>query len=147
MRNRGPQIWLSRVSKSPYWNIRYVDFETGRTLQRSTRTTSKKEAERILGEFRADLLGGRYERPNNATWETFRERYEMEVIPSLAPRTAEKVTTVLDAVERILKPKKLAALTASELSTFVAELRDGTRTESTILSYVAHLRSALSWAA
>jgi integrase len=71
----------------------------------------------------------------------------MEVIPSLAPRTAEKVTTVLDAVERILKPKKLAALTASELSTFVAELRDGTRTESTILSYVAHLRSALSWAA
>jgi integrase len=67
-------------------------------------------------------------------------------LPGLAAKTIPKPTTVLDAVERILKPTKLTDLTAGRLSKLIAELRNGQRSESTIASYLAHLRAALSWA-
>ncbi len=67
-------------------------------------------------------------------------------MPGLAKGAMHKVDTVLDAVEEILKPRKLSELTASRISKFVAESRDGERSESTIAGYLAHLRAAQSWA-
>jgi hypothetical protein len=108
MQNGEARIWLARPSNSPFWTIRYMDPETGKILQKSTRTTKKKDAERQLGEFRADLLNGRYHGPANTSWEAFREKYEGDVLSGLAEKTMKKTDTVLDAIERILKPKKLA---------------------------------------
>ena len=53
--------WLRLPARNWLWFFaRYhIDPETGRTLQKSTGTTKKKDAERNLGEFRADLLNGR----------------------------------------------------------------------------------------
>ena len=141
-----PRIWLARPDWTSYWVIRYVDPETGQVHQKSTRTTKKKEAERLLGEFRADLLNKRYHGPNNVGWTAFRDKYETEVLPGLAKGTMHKVDTVLDSVEAILNPKRLSDLTAARISKFVAELRNGERSESTIAGYLAHLRAALSWA-
>jgi integrase len=50
------------------------------------------------------------------------------------------------SVECILKPSKPTELTASRISSFIAKIRDGQRSESIIASYLAHLRAALSWA-
>jgi integrase len=146
MQNGDPKIWLAKPGNSPFWVIRYEDTETGRTQQKSTGTAKKKEAERILSEFRADLLNGRHRGSTNGTWEAFRRKYESEVLSGLAQKTVKKADVVLDAVERLLKPKKLSDLTASQISRFIAELRDGKRSESTIAGYLAHLRAALSWA-
>ena len=140
------KIWLVQARNSLNWVIRYIDPETRKTMQKSTGATKKKDAERILGEFRADLLNGRYQGPTNTSWEEFREKYESEWLPSLAKMTKKKVDTALDAVERILKPRMLTDLTASQISVFVAKIRNGKRAESTIASYLAHLRAALSWA-
>lgn len=146
MRNPGPKIWLVKSGRSNSWVIRYIDLETGRVLQKSTGTDRKKDAERMLGELRADLLASRYQGPETTSWEVFREKYRMEVLSGLARTTRLKSETILDSVEKILKPKMLTDLTASQISKFVANLRDGKRSESTIAGYLAHLRSALSWA-
>lgn len=146
MGKRGPNIWLVKPPNSPYWGIRYEDPDSGRTRQKSTGTTKKKEAERILGEFRADLLNKRYHGPDNVGWAAFRDKYETEVLSGLAKGTMRKVDTVLDAIEEVLHPQKLSDLTAGRISRFVAKLRDGKRSESTIAGYLAHLRAALSWA-
>lgn len=146
MRNGEPRVWLARTGNSPFWVMRYIDPETGVTLQKSTGTTNKKEAERKLGAFRADLLNSRYAGPANATWQTFRDKYDSDVLSGLAKKTVQKTDTVLDALERTVKPTRLGDLTASRISTFVSELRKGDRSESTIASYLAHLRAALSWA-
>ncbi len=146
MQNRGPKIWLTKGGRSPFWIIRYEDPETGQVLQKSTGTTKKKDAERLLGELRADLINGRYAGPANSPWQAFRQKYEADILTGFAAATVKKIDTVLDAVERILNPKKVGDLTASRISTFVSELREGGRSESTIASYLAHLRAALSWA-
>jgi integrase len=82
-------------------------------------------------------------------WGQFRQRYENEVIPGLANRTADKIATVFNAIEKAL-PRvakgKLADLNPEAISRFQAFLRNGKRSENTIAGYLAHLRAALAWA-
>ena len=154
MRDQLLRIWLTKRGKSPHWVIRYKFPESRRVCQVSTGTTNKKEAERRLGELRADLLNQRHKPRGNTSWSTFRVRYEDEVLTGLSENTALKVGTVLDAVERLLKPAKIGDLTNERISFLQAKLREEkrkkateeSREESTIAGYLAHLRSALRWA-
>jgi integrase len=146
MRDGRPKIALTRRAGSRNFVIRFLNPATGKFEQKSTGTTNKKEAQRILGELRSELSKGTYQRPLETSWDDFRERYEAEILAGLAAMTAKKATATLDAVERLLDPKKLAELTAGRISTFIAKLRDGTRTETTLAGYLAHLRAALNWA-
>jgi integrase len=95
------------------------------------------------------LNAGRDQGRHAVSWEQFRERYENEVVPSLAPQTGKKIGTVFNSLEKAL-PRvaegKLADLNPEALSRFQAELRDGKRAESTIAGYLAHLKAALAWA-
>jgi integrase len=127
--------------------MRYVDPATGKQRARSTKTTDPSKAAKLAAKWEAELIEGRYQPPAKIAWETFRDRYEAEVVPSLAEKTGIMIATVFNAVERIAAPRKLSDLTAERLSFFQAELRKGGRCEPTIRTYLAHLRSALSWAA
>ena len=130
--------------------LRYRDPDTGRYHRKSSGTASKAEARRVAHTWEADLNSGRDPGPHAASWDQFRFRYEDEVVPSLADRTGRKIETVFNAVEKAL-PRvangKLADLNPRALSLFQAALRDGKRSETTISSYLAHLRAALQWAA
>lgn len=126
---------------------KYRDPQTGEVIPTGT---DRREAMKLAARWEADLNAGRDQSTGTTTWQQFRLRYEDEVVPSLAPRTADKVGTVFNAIERIL-PKvrngKITDLTPEAISRFQAELRDGKRSENTIAGYLAHLRAALSWAA
>jgi integrase len=125
---------------------RYTDPQTGEVFETGD---NRKEAKKLAALWEADLNAGRAQGRYATTWATFRERYEDEVVPGLAPRTADKITTTFNAVERIL-PRvangKLSDLTPEALSRFQATLRDGKRSEDTIKGYLNHLRAALGWA-
>jgi integrase len=124
----------------------YTDPQTGEVF---TTGENRKQAKKLAALWEADLNAGRAQSRYDTGWAEFRDRYENEVVPSLAERTAGKITTTLNAVERIL-PRvangKLADLTPEALSRFQAALRDGRRSENTIKGYLNHLRAALSWA-
>ncbi len=130
-------------------SLRYCDPLTGRHVRKSSGTASKTEARRLAHTWEADLNSGRDQGRHATRWEQFRLRYEDEVVPSLADRTGHKIGTVFNAVEKAL-PRvaagKLTDLNPEALSRFQATLRDGKRSETTIASYLAHLRSALAWA-
>ena len=126
--------------------MRYVDPVTGKQKARSTKTSSKREAERVAAKWEAELQEGRYTPSSKITWEEFRERYEREHIASLAAETDRVVFSVLNVVESILRPKRLADVTAGRISHLQSELRNGKRTENTIRSYLKHLRAAMGWA-
>jgi len=119
-------------------------FETA--IARSTGTTKRREAERTAAKWDAELREGRYTSPSKIGWDDFRERYEQEVLPSLAAGTELKVKGVFNKVEEILQPMKLRDLTAERLSYYQSALRRQGRAEDTIAGHLAHLRSALQWA-
>lgn len=134
-----------------HYQMQYRDPMTGRKKTRSTgveRTGRKKdrdEATKAAAKWEDELRTGRYLPPSRISWDDFRDRYETEVLPSLADETGRVVYTVFNTVEKILAPAKLAELTADRLSHFQAELRAGKRSEATIRTYLAHLKSSLRW--
>jgi integrase len=128
--------------------MRYVDPITGKQKTRSTcvPSTRRREAEKVAAKWEHDLREGRFKEKSQITWAAFRERYEDEKLPGLADRTAGKVAATFNAVERILNPQKLAAMTADQVSKLQAKLRDKGLAESTIKGHLAHLQAALNWA-
>jgi len=129
--------------------LRYRDPLTGRHVRKSSGTASKAEARRLAHAWEADLNSGKDTRRYAITWEQFRLRYEDEVLPSLAPRTAEKAKGVFNVLEQILPQVQkglLHDLTAERLSVLQADLRNRGRAEATIAGHLAYLRAALAWA-
>ena len=134
-----------------HYMMQWRDPVTSRKKSRSTKVErggakARREAERVAAKFEAELREGRYHEPLRTTWAEFRERYEAEKLPSLAKRTADRVGTVFNWVERVVKPARLADLTESRLSHLQAEMRKGGLAEATIKSHLAHLAAALGWA-
>jgi len=169
------QIKVHVVSfKSRFLYMRYKDPSTGKVHTRSTKTANRKEALKAAGQWQAELQEGRYKPASKVTWAEFRQRYESEVVPGLAPNTGLKIASVFASIERIVGVEKLSALTAERISHFVKTLRseqteveekvtkvddDGskrvelvkktvtvTRAEATIKGTLATLKAALNWA-
>ncbi len=129
--------------------LRYRDPVTGKHCRKSSGTASIKDARKAAGTWEDDLNSGKARGRFKITWEEFRLRYEQEVLPSLAPRTADKVDCIFNTLERILpivKDGLLRELNAERISTLQAELRKASRAEATIASHLAHLHAALAWA-
>jgi integrase len=154
------RVYVIRFDDCRNLVMRYKDPVSGKyersTVYRDPQTGEEtptgdnlKQAKRLAALWEADLNAGRAQGRYATTWATFRERYEDEVVPGLAERTADKITTTFNAVERVL-PRvangKLADLTPEALSRFQAAMRDGSRSEDTIKGYLNHLRAALTWA-
>jgi integrase len=141
-----------------HYLLQYRDPITRRKKSKSSgvvRDGSKRarsEADRAAGLWEKELQSGTYRPRSRMLWEDFRERYETEVLPSMAEKTRAMLGTVFNLIETILNPAMLTDLTAARLSHYQAELRTDKRTgkrlrsEATIRSYLAHLASALRWA-
>ena len=157
-----------------FFYLRYVDPTTGSPVEKSSGCTTRKEANKAAGKWEAELREGRYKAPSKVTWTDFRKRYEDEVLPGLKDTTGLKVSGVFEAVERIISPGKLSALTAGRISKLVQVLRaeetevdvifksvdeNGKKTsekrketvvvkraESTIKGHLGSLKAALNWA-
>ena len=136
-----------------HYQMQWRDPITGRKktkttkIERTGRAKEQKEAEKAAAQLEADLQADRHHEPSKLTWTEFRERYENEVLASLAPGTDTKVFYLFNRLERILSPQRLRDVTAERLSFFQAELRGSGLAESTIKTYLNHLKAALHWAA
>jgi len=126
--------------------MRYRDPLTSKQVARSTKTTNRREAERIAAKWEAELQEGRYQSPLKMTWEEFRERYEQEVLEGLAVETDRKVQGIFNSMEEILHPVRLRDLTSERLSYYQSQLRKLGKAEDTIGGHLAHLQAALRWA-
>jgi len=112
----------------------------------SAHTDSQREAERKAGLLEKELREGKHANPGKMSWPDFVLRHKEEVQPGLAENTRRMFATVFHTVEKHIPPARLADVTASRLSYLAAELRKAMKSEATIQSYMAHLRSALNWA-
>jgi len=136
-----------------HYQLQWNDPITGRKKTRSSgveRTGKKRERDQAVkaaGELQKKLAEGEAIDASKMTWQQFRDRYDREVLASLAERTAEKVDGVFDALEDIINPQRLRDVTTERLSYFQAELRTKRKlAEATIKPMLAHLIAALRWA-
>ncbi len=125
--------------------LRYRDPVTGERKARAAGTSNRREAERQAALLEKELREGRGLGLGKIGWSEFVDRYTSEVLPGLADETSNKVWAVVNGLDRVCRPKKLADITAARLSRYVADLRERGRSEPTVKAHLAHLRPMLKW--
>ena len=110
------KVTVTKYANRKYFVMRYVDPVTGKRHPRSTKATTRRDAERAAAKWEAELQEGRYQAPCNISWSEFRERYELEKLASLAKATLESASTAMNHLERLISPKNLMVLTPTVLS-------------------------------
>jgi len=135
-----------------HWMLQWKDTVTGLTKSRSSgvrrigKNGNRAEAERVAAKLQAELEGGLLPHAGKMAWEAFRERYEMEHVPSLAAETGAKIQVVFGLVDRVLHVERLRDIDERRLSYLAAALRKEGKSESTIHSYLSTLKAILNWA-
>ncbi len=146
------RVCVSKFGDRPTFQLQWKDPVTGKKrtqttdILTSTGTRGRRAAERLAGDLEKQLQEGLARIPTKLSWEAFRGRYEREVVPSLAKQTGAKIKTVFNHLDAVLKPQRLHDMTEERISYFAASLREGGASETTIKSYLAHLKAMLNWA-
>ena len=139
-------VYLCKRKTSKSYYMRWTDPESGRDVWLSTKTRIRRDAERLQRSTERELNDGTFCKQSSISWDDFRQRYETEQAVALAERTQDKISTVLNYVERHLKPRKLRELNETKISKLVKKLREQGLEEITIKYSLGHLRSAMNWA-
>src|SRR6185295_2172703 len=112
--------------------LRYTDPLTGKSEERSAKTTKRTEALKQAGNGQEALEPARYQKRNRMTWEIFREHYATHALPALAASSSVTYEVKLHVFERTCNPKKLADVTTAAITCFVTELRSQGLSEATV---------------
>jgi integrase len=146
------RVCVVRFDDRKTFQLQWKDPFTGKKRTQTTDipTTSGKrgraDAERLAGELEKQLRDESGVFPGRVSWDAFRQRYEDEVVPSLAKQTGSKIATVCNHIEAVLNPGRLEDVNEQRISFFAATIRRKGVAETTIKSYLAHLRAMLNWA-
>lgn len=124
----------------------FVSPLTGREESKSAATDDPREAERAAATWEAELRS-KYV-PSQIGWDSFRGRFEDEHLAGLSRKSRLSYGTALNHFERLIgKPTELAAVSASTISELCGAMRKENMPETTIATYLGHLRAAFRWAA
>lgn len=145
MRQKRKSVWKFKRPDRESWYIRFFD-QTGKLRTESTETDDEDAAESIRSDKESDLNNGRYRAPDGMGWGDFRDAYETEALPSLAPNSRSKRQQIFDQFEEAIAPKHMKDITTRAVSRYAALRQSKGRKPSTVKADLAHLRSAFQWA-
>jgi len=127
-----------------YLMLRWIDPKTGKPRERSSKTTRRREAERLAERLSREIEEGFHTKA--VSWSVFRTRYEREHLSQLAGNTLGQWTTTANHLEALENPQTLGAVDSAMVSRFQAGLTGRGLRPASVAAYLGHLRVALRWA-
>lgn len=125
--------------------LRYECPVTGERIEKSSGETTEKAARKSAGEWQAELLAGGG-KSSSAKWQDFRMRYEDGKAFGLRATTGDKISSMFNVVENMMKPDNVRRITPQWLTKLQRRLLDAGREPATVESICRHLKAALNWA-
>ncbi len=102
------------------WSVGYYDPEGKRKSKVvGSRSRAEKERRKIEGQ----LTAGVYEDVTRASWGQFIAAYESRALVKLRPSTRETTQYALNHFDRIIRPKRVSAITTKTIDEYVAVRR------------------------
>ncbi len=126
--------------------LRYTDPATGQRVEKCAKTTKRSAADQEAGKWQAELVEGRYQKPQRMTWEAFRDYYAAHGLPNVAHSTQLTYEATLNVFERTCKPQKLASVTTQAVTAFATELRQSEMSDATVGRHLRCLKVIMRWA-
>lgn len=133
--------------KAP-WSVGWLDPEGKR---RSKKVGAKSLAERYLRRVEGELAAGTYQKNSRKQWADFRAEYKERIAARLSPGTLQETMSALDHFEKLVKPKRIMAITTQTVDEFIVkrQAERGRNKESkvspaTVNKELRHLRAVLA---
>jgi integrase len=112
----------------------------------------KKDAEKLRLRIQSELVTGTYQDQarSGKLWPDFRAEYERRAVEGLALPTRLEVRTALNHFARIVKPRRVSAITTKHIDDYIAARRqergraDKTLSPATLNKDLRHIKAALS---
>lgn len=142
-------VTLFKRAGEKIWQMQYRDpMDPLHKLRRSTGTSIKREAERLAGQWEKEIRAGHDTTGGRMLWTDFRAKYERNALAKnqVKESTADRIAIVFNSLESHVSFRRLCDLTTDKLTDYQTALREGGAAESTIKSYLAHVKSAMNWA-
>lgn len=140
------RVHVVRYKNSRNLIMRYKDPFTGKQVNRSTGTSSKREAERAAAVWQDELNNGRYQKPTRMTWEDFKLLHDKDKLANMRSTTAMAYDSTINVFERLVKPDRLADVTTGRVTAFASMLHNLGRSPATVARHLRHLKAVLRWA-
>jgi len=139
------QIIVFKREGRKYFECQWTDPRTNRKRTRSTKKTTRRDAERWVSKhedelLETDTLAGK------TAWADFRTRYEKEALHGLAKKTIGKTKGTFNKLEKLINPLYAESLDTRAVEQFKSKLYGESIQPSTIVSHMIILRKALRWA-
>jgi integrase len=146
-------VWVQEFKGRKFLALQWHDPHTGDRKTRTTGTADPAEAERQRADLEYELNHGMFAGAGNVAWPKFRELFEAEYVARLRQTSREKLESVFDVFEQVMRPARLSSVTERTLSQFVKKLGERRQPSGkvglapvTIKNYLIALKTALGWA-
>lgn len=139
-------VRIFRRAGRKFFEAQWEDPVTGRTKTRTTKRSVKRDAERFAARLEEQLATGTYREVEHVTWREACEKFETEVFPAQAEKTAARMRSLWRLVERTINPARLAGIQEDQIAAVVAELRNLGRSPFTVKTHLVRLGQFLGWA-
>ena len=137
------KVWVIKTPGG--YAAQWLDPLTGKRKTKSTGTKNAREAERFAARLEVELSQGQGPTGKHS-WASVCDAYEEERLGGKAPRTLDTWRTTRKAIERVLNPATVAAITAKDISRFSAKIREAELSEANLHRHLRHLKAFLNWA-
>lgn len=138
--------WAVMTNGSRFYVLRWLDSKTGKQRQKSSRTTKRREADRLADELHNQLAAGRKPDDARMLWTDFCERFETEHLAGLSASSRCVFRSAKRRLIALCNPARLLDVDGDCLSQFTRLMREEGKPETTIACYLRALRVALRWA-
>jgi integrase len=124
------KVWIFQKHVKKYgekeasWYIGFYDPD-GKRCSKSCGpgVDGKKAAFKLARKVNAQLIAGTFQAHDKTTWDDFRREYEAKVAEGMDYRNRQETIHALDQFERLIKPKRIGAVTTRTIADFVARRR------------------------
>ena len=138
-------VIVVKRARDRFFYLRYSCPITGERIEKSSGESTEKEARKRAGEWQAELQAGGG-KASSAKWQPFRLRYETDKVFTLRVRTAEKICSMFNVIEEVMKPDNLRRINPQWLATLQRRLLEGGRSPATVDGIFRHFKAAMNWA-
>lgn len=134
------------ASNGPYFKLRWTDPTTGKRVVKSSKKTTRRDAERVAGQLEEQLNSTQATGDGSMPWHTFFDVYQHRQLAAMDDPTERWHLSKLRVFETEMKPSKLASINSIAISRYVAWLRGQGRKDVTIRGHMIALKCAVDWA-
>lgn len=128
-----------------FFEAQWKDPVTGKKKTRSTKKTTRRDAERFAALLEKELLSPA-KKVDRIKWVDFRRRYEDEALLGKSEKTVGKDKSTLNKIEDLLNPEYLDNISASEIGKMKKALYKEGLEPFTIKSHLSITGKFLRWA-